>query len=64
MIAVATQLALPTPAVASSTDIGYENLSPCESVADSVISKAEVILGGKMSALQALQAKLLAGFQG
>jgi predicted transglutaminase-like cysteine proteinase len=53
--AVAFQLALPTPAAASPMDVGFENVGPCEVTASTVVSKSEAILGGKMSALEAVQ---------
>ena len=55
IIAFAFQLTETAPAAASSLDTGYDNVSPCEAMAGAVVNKSEAILGGKMSALEAVQ---------
>ncbi len=56
MTALACQFGLPTPAAASSYEIGQDNAAPCESAMNPVASKSEAILGREMSALEAVQA--------
>lgn len=56
MTVLACQFGLPTPAAASSYDIGQDNATPCESAMNPVASKSEAILGRETSALEAVQA--------